>query len=209
MGSCAFRAGTLSELERPVGEWVFVDIGFARASKTCGYLLASANARNDVGAGCAVSYGELTKRLIEVARRPDGPVHIVLEAPLSAAFGGDGNPLGRAVEKRESKTRYWYVGLGCQVLVASLYLMKAILDATPAREIRLFEGLVSFKDGSAPSNHCADVEALRAVIWSGGRGGRFVEPEALACKGESRCGSTLALLGIDIEPPPIIEVVAG
>jgi hypothetical protein len=131
-----------------------------------------------------------------------------LEAPLSVAFGADGNPMGRSIEKQKGGTRYWYVGLGCSVLVANLYLLKAVSDAHPVREVRLYEGFVSFKNNAKRSSHIGDVQALKAVVWSGGReGGSFSEPIPLEGSRDARLTSTLALLGLDADPPPIIEGV--
>jgi len=87
------------------------------------------------------------------------------------------------------------------------YLLKAIADAKPQREVRLFEGLVSFKNRDEDSCHKSDVEAMKAVVWSTGEiGGKLCEPIPLPSKGESNITSTLALLGLDPTPPPIIVV---
>jgi hypothetical protein len=60
---------------------------------------------------------------------------------------------------------------------ASLSLLKAIADAKPQREVRLFEGLVSFKNRDEESCHKSDVEAMKEVVWSAGEiGGKLCEP---------------------------------
>jgi hypothetical protein len=205
------RAGTLDQLHQRGGDWVFVDLGFSRDNKTCGFLylpesLPLGSAKPDA---VALTFGALTKNVAEMVRQDGPPLHLVLEAPLSAAFGADGNPMGRSVEKQANKTRYWYAGLGCSVLVASLYLLKAIVDACPVREIRLFEGLVSFKDGTKPSDHIADVQILRDVVWSGGtQGGSFCEPAPLDSHRKASVVATLGLLGLEISPPPIVQGIA-
>lgn len=201
------RAGTMAELRQRGGDWAFVDVGFSRSSKTCGFLHVPGTAASR-GEPTAVTlrFGELVRKVVELAQQDGPPLHLVLEAPLSAAFGADGNPLGRSVEKQASATRYWYAGLGCSVLVASLYLLKAVSEARPAREVRLYEGFVSFKDSAKASNHVGDVQALKAVVWSGGLGGgAFHEPAPLEGYGNALVTSTLALLGLDANPPPIIE----
>ena len=208
MIASAIRAGTMSELHTREGDWAFVDLGFSRDGKTCGFLHEPATPTSGTEpAGKALKFGALTKTVVNLARQEGPPLHLVLEAPLSSAFGADGNPLGRSVEKQGKTTRYWYVGLGCSVLVASLYLLRAVMDAGPAREVRLFEGLVSFKDPTKRSDHVADVEALRTVVWSRGtRGGQFFEPAALTGHPDALVAPTLALLGLDTTPPPIIQV---
>lgn len=199
----------MAELHDLSADWVFVDMGFARGRKSCGYLFVPASAGAD-HAGLqaeSVTFGDLTQKLVALAAQDGVPLHLVLEAPLSAAFGGDANPVGRDCEKREAQTRYWYVGLGCSVLVASLYLLRALAASSPQRGVRIFEGLVSFKSRETPSNHKGDVESLRRVVWSGGtKGGCFRRPAALDTGGDNVIESTLALLGLDATPPPIVEV---
>jgi hypothetical protein len=124
----------------------------------------------------------------------------------SEPVGADGNPFGRFIEKRDKLTRYRYVGLGCSVLVASLYLLKAGKEADRLREIRLFEGLVSFKGSQARSSHIDDVLVLRDVIRSGGTdAGAFTMPLPLDEHRGTTLASTLALIGLDISPPPIVQ----
>ena len=51
-----------------------------------------------------------------------------------------GNPNGRAVEKEDSQTRYWYNGLGCGVMLAAMYLIRDLHKANISLPIRLFDG---------------------------------------------------------------------
>ena len=75
---------------------------------------------------------------------------LVIEAPLSVCFDANKNPKGRSIEKRDSATRYWYVGPGCVVMTAAMYLIRDIHEAAKqSPEIGrccLFEGFVSFKN---------------------------------------------------------------
>jgi hypothetical protein len=199
----------MAELHDRTADWLFVDMGFSRDRKSCGYLFvpASTGASEGGAQAEAVTFGVLTQKLVALAAQDGVPIHLVLEAPLSAAFGSDGNPLGRVCEKQDAKTRYWYAGLGCSVLVASLYLLRSLVASAPQREVRIFEGLVSFKSDTMPTDHVADVKDLMQVVWSGGTvGGRFRLPEALESGGDAVIESILALLGLDPTPPPIVEV---
>ncbi len=213
MHHAPIRAGTMDELLNPSGEWLFVDVGFSRSGRTCGLLAATVPAASGPSPGAsqpraeAATYGRAKYTIVSLGQQPGAPLHLVLEAPLSVAFGVDGNPIGRDGEKRGSTTRYWYVGLGCSVMVASLYLLEALAASRPKREVRLFEGLVSFKDRTESSDHIADVEALNRVVWSSGQtGGRYRVPAPQSDSGGSTIRSTLALLGLDPTPPPIVEV---
>ncbi len=156
--------GTMDQLKAPKGEWCFVDIGFAQSkNKSCGYLVATVGSDSD-GRPQNLNYGELGERLTELAGSGGDPLHLVIEAPVSAGFDAKGNPVGRSIEKHNTDHRYWYEGLGTSVLLATLYLFRRLIDADPAREVRIFEGFVSFKNSDEPSDHMADVEALKRVV---------------------------------------------
>lgn len=159
------RAGTLEELRPPTGDWTFVDLGFSTTRRSTGFL-SVVNGDWSLP-GKAITFGEATARLVRQVGEPGPPLHLVLEAPLSAFFDAQGNPVGREGERRGSQTRYWYAGLGCVVKVAALFLLEALARAERARELRVFEGFVSFKDKEIASNHVADVEALRRAVLAG------------------------------------------
>ena len=154
------RAGQLDEAHKGSGEWVFVDPGFAMdGRKSCGLLERSHKDKPDT-----LTFSELRGRLEALAVKGNDPINLVIEAPLSVAFSVSGNPAGRHFERRDGKSRYWYVGLGCSVLTSATYLLRAITEARPTREIRLFEGFVSFK-AKGKSDHCEDVRDLKRVVW--------------------------------------------
>lgn len=202
------RAGTEQELLQPQGaEWVFVDVGFSANSKSCGHLQIAGNSPwPNILSAQTCKFGQLKELLTKLVAGNNHtlPLNLVIEAPLSVAFGAKGNPCGRTCEKRDQQTRYWYVGLGCSVLVATQFLLDALRRASGNREVRLFEGLVSFKDGG-PSDHLKDVRDLAEVVRSGGKaGGRFIKPEPVDPKGTLR--SIGAILGVQFDPPWIVEV---
>jgi hypothetical protein len=194
------RSGTVSESTRRSGQWVFVDIGFASEKRSCGILVDDGDAR-------ALTFSDLQAELAALCTDGSSPLNLVIEAPLSVAFGSNGNPAGRSVEKRGGQSRYWYVGLGCSVLVATTYLLRSIVELPPSREIRLFEGLVSFKSKGIPSSHTDDVMALREVAWSlNATKGRIVRPDALAMGPGDRVISAFRVAAMDFGVPPIIVV---
>ncbi len=197
------RPGTLAEANQRSGEWVFVDLGFAEKAKSCGLLLGD-------GSPEEVSFSELKARLLEIVDSDRGPLNLLIEAPLSVAFNEHGNPTGRVIEKRESQTRYWYVGLGCSVLVAATYLLREIHDANPRREIRLFEGLASFKPKGVRSSHANDVINLRKVIFDGGSKSGFVVPaEKLAASSKHRVHSAFLVAEMDFGIPAVVALGGG
>jgi len=192
------RAATVAEVTRQSGPWAFVDLGFAEKSKSCGVAI-------DDEEPVEVRFSDLCRKLREEVQGGVGAMNLLLEAPLSATFDQLGNPTGRAVEKRGSTTRYWYVGLGCSVLVAATYLLRSLLPVTAHREVRLIEGLASFKPKGEASSHTGDVAALRDVAW--GRNpqlGRVVGPRELARHGDHRLESAFAVAGMDFGIPPVV-----
>lgn len=194
------RAGTLAEATRHSGEWVFVDLGFAEKAKSCGLLLGDGKPEE-------VSFSKLTARLLEIVASAQQPLNLLIEAPLSVAFNEHGNPTGRVIERRESRTRYWYVGLGCSVLVAATYLLRSIHEANPRSEIRLFEGLASFKPKGVRSSHSDDVLKLRKVIWdSGSKSGVIVPHEKLAASPKHRLLSAFLVAGMDFGVPAVVAL---
>lgn len=194
------RAGLLAEAKRSSGEWVFVDLGFAQAAKSCGFLVGDGNP-------VEVSFSQLRADMLQIVVSDGKPLNLLIEAPLSVAFNENGNPTGRLVERRGEQTRYWYVGLGCSVLVAATYLLRSIHDAPAKREIRLFEGFASFKPKGIRSSHRDDVLNLRRVIWEGdSKYGRIVPPGQLAASPAHRLQSAFLVAGMDFGVPPVVEL---
>jgi hypothetical protein len=192
------RAGTVSEISPSSGEWLILDIGFANKSASCGLLI---NEEQPV----ELRFNEAVERICGFIDSSTRPVNVLIEAPLSVAFDRNGNPTGRTVERQGSKTRYWYVGLGCTVMVAALYLMRAMTDVVSTSEVRLFEGFVSFKEKGSTSNHSRDVELLRKVVEDpSAYPGAIVEAKALRMTETDTLKSAFLVAGIDTGVPPII-----
>jgi hypothetical protein len=194
------RSGTLSEVNRESGDWLFVDLGFSRASRSCGILLGN-------GLPEEITFGQLLNRVTQAARHPGRQLCLLLEAPLSVAFTPHGNPTGRSLERRGAKTRYWYAGLGTAVLTAATYLLRAITASPPGRDILLFEGFASFKPKGQASSHTSDVTRLREVVW---RPATFtaaiVSPEQIAADPQDILTSAFAVAGMDYGIPPIVRI---
>ena len=90
-------------------------------------------------------------------------------------------------------------------MVASLYLMRAIVNVNPRVEVRLFEGFVSFKETGKKSNHSRDVELLREVVENPTQHpGAIIAPEALKMNESDKLESAFWVAGIDTGIPPII-----
>jgi hypothetical protein len=180
-------AGRVDEITED-GDWAIVDIGFSNKGKTCGLLLKD---RDGTFSATTVTFGvllsELTTRMKTTKR-----LNLIIEAPLSIAFDEKGNPVGRSFEKEGAETRYWYVGLGCCVLVAATHLLRALNSSRNECDVRLFEGFVSFKKTTGTpakeSPHIRDVKAL----WN-------------AVQRRETNATNLGLIGIDPSKPAEFE----
>ena len=198
------RAGTIDEIS-PEGEWLILDIGFSSTGSTCGLK----KNRDDP---VELQFGEVKEKICHSVRDSRQPVNLVIEAPLSVAFNKQGNPKGRRFEKQrdqttgKSNTRYWYYNGGCGVMVAALYLIRAISEMPQSVETRLFEGFVSFKSGTAISNHSRDVELLRKIIDhpEENRDKIFTESKDIKMDETDDLKSAFLVAGIDTGIPPVI-----
>lgn len=197
------RSGCVEEAHPESGEWAFVDLGFAGdGKKTCCLLVAGGDPRLYTFAG-------LIAVLKSMLAEEDRPLNLVLEAPLSVAFSQQGNPVGRVIEKRGGQTRYWYVGLGCSVLTSAMYLFRELAESPPAREVRLFEGFVSFKPKNMASDHSADVQCLQDVIWRVPGAGYLASSASLSINSEHVLKSAFAVCGLDYGVPPVVVADGG
>jgi len=178
------------------GTWLFLDIGFSEKRESSGVLIQGAEPTRK-------TFGEVVKT-IKHESSIHGILNLVIESPLSVAFDKtSGNPVGRSIEKQDQKTRYWYTGPGCTVMVATLYLMKAVLSTNQKGEIRLFEGFISYKDGK--TDDLDDVRRLRDTVKeSKNLADCIINPSNLASKG-SEIKSAFEIMGFDFGIPPIIK----
>lgn len=194
------RSGTVKEAVRKSGEWLFIDIGFSSKKSTCGYAFQNEEAQE-------ITFAKLKSVVCSKLVTGNQPLNLVIEAPLSVAFNSDGNPIGRAIEKQGKNTRYWYVGLGCSVLVATMYLIRGISSVHPQREIRLFEGFASFKEKGVKNSHRKDVSALRRIVFAeDGANGSIVASEKLAQSTTDELIFAFSVLGLNFGIPPVIVV---
>ena len=181
-------------------EWVFVDMGFSQKKKSCGIAVGDSEPQE-------VLFSSLAPQILNVISKGCGPLNLLIEAPLSVAFDAEGNPTGRRIEKRGSDTRYWYVGPGCAVLVATTYLLRELDEANLPRQVRLIEGFVSFKEQGISSSHTNDVADLRNIAWGRDQTpGRVVGPNGLKVEKDDFLCSAFAVSGMDLGVPPVVMV---
>jgi hypothetical protein len=193
------RAGKANEVVWGNGIWIFLDIGFSCKGKTCGLLIGRESPKRFTFNG---AYKEICRHITQAK----DPVNLVIEAPLSVVFDKKGNPTGRKFERHERKTRYWYCGLGCGVMVAAIYLIRNLERASRRKEVRLFEGFVSFKDGNDKSDHLQDVIRLRSLVKaSKSRNRSIIPPDQFKyCNGD-QLSSAFTVAGLRIGVPPVLQ----
>lgn len=198
------RAGSVGEINKDSGDWMIVDLGFSAKRPSCGIWTKADGA--DV-----VEFGVLVKRVIAEAQKADSvPLNLLLEAPLSVAFKRNGNPTRRLCDTRDSKHRDWYVNAGATTLIAADHLLRNLNGCQIHREVRLFEGFVSFKD---PKNEAArsakrvnpherDVLLLKNAVWNPNMACIFTPGELQQKEGDT-VQSAFAFLCKDLVPPVI------
>jgi hypothetical protein len=192
-----FEPGTERQIEWADGNWIFLDIGFSGTQKTCGLAIG------DTEPHC-VDFAEGQKRIIEHLAGAKSWTNLVIEAPLSVCFR-KGLPALRSVERRDGKNRFWYVGPGCGVMVASMYLIKAIQTASPPNGVRLFEAFVSYKQANVKSDHKREAGLLREVVRDPkGRLAPIVSAEQLKEREDDELISAFRVIGMDCGVPAVI-----
>ena len=193
-------SGEASDISWSNGTWLILDVGFSNTQKSCGILLGDGEAE-------CLTFSDAINEVIEIASRLP-LLNLVIEAPLSVTFDKFGNPKSRSMEKEGGKNRLWYVGPGCAVLVAGMYLIKELYDSHPSGDVRLFEGFVSYKSKGTKSNHSKDVELLREVIKAvKNKSCRIIKPEEIKTDPGDTIKSAFEVMNLaDIGIPPIIKV---
>lgn len=193
------EAGTASQVAWGDGNWVFLDIGFSRDARSCGILIGEGEPDSE-------QFGRAKRRILLLAEAARSPLNLVIEAPLSVCFSAAGNPKGRSIEKEGSKTRYWYNGLGCAVMVAAMYLIRDLWNARLAAAVRLFEGFVSYKDRLVPSNHAHDARRLREVVRDPVKHSSCIfSPEKLKQDSADELFSAFCVAGLDCGVPVVLK----
>lgn len=166
-------AGTIDDISLDSNEWLVIDIGYARSRPT------NAIWRSD-GTLRSLYFRQVRPFVIETAGlNPDQPLHLAIEAPLSATFDGDGEPTTRPCDEwltpgaTKPDTRLWCANAGASTLVLAEFLLGDLYEENIGpRLIKLYEGHVSFKYGEnhssrfpqAEDNHQADVLAIKHEI---------------------------------------------
>ena len=191
--------GVREQARRDSGQWVFVDIGFSGSSKSCGIAIGDSQPRD-------LRYSDMVSRIARELEAGASPVNLLIEAPLSVAFNASGNPTGRTIEKKGRQTRYWYVGAGAAMLLATTHLLRCLNDMRPSREVRLFEGFASFKSRGRRSSHADDVSNLRSIVWGGSHKGTIVEAGRLKMRNDDILVSAFAVSGMDFGIPAVVVV---
>jgi hypothetical protein len=123
---------------------------------------------------------------------------------ISVSFR-NGRPAPRSIERRDGKNRFWYIGPGCAVMVAAMYLMKAIGAAAPPNGVRLFEALISYKASGVKSDHMREAELLRDAVRDPKRQPvQIVSADHLREQNNDKLVSAFDVIGLDCGLPAVV-----
>ena len=163
-------AGRKGQINGDSGDWLIVDIGMSMEEPSCGVWYGP-------GTLDAIEFRKLKELVISKAKDcTQPPLNLLIEAPLSVAFRLNGNPGRRACDTYSKEYRDWHHNAGAATLLAAQFLLRELYEChTRRREVRLFEGHVSFKsegdkrlkemDKDRAESHKRDVLALKNAVW--------------------------------------------
>lgn len=154
---------------------VAVDIGFSKAgghstgfaTDSPDYAIKRVKTKVDVRIWHEnLSFAEAIQQTASVFRRwlPEHPAVLIVEAPLSENFDGDGNPKHRGAFEVSTP---WYHRAGALTALAGCYFLKKLAEALDdvERTIHLVEGFVTGRDSG---NHRVVAKNLLSTWRSGG-----------------------------------------
>ena len=204
-------AGTMDDISLDSNEWLIIDIGYKRSRPSNGIWRSG-------GTLTSMYFRRVKPFVIEtVGLNPGQPLHLAIEAPLSAAFGNDGEPTTRPCDEwpipdaAKPDTRLWCANAGASTLVLAEFLLRDLHEEIIGpRLIKLFEGHVTFKYGKthrsrfpqARNNHQADVLAIKHEIEHRTEANIFDEAR-LRRDQNSTLKSPFGFLNEDLIPPVI------
>ena len=193
-------AGTAEQISWGGGSWICLDIGFSSTKKSCGLIIGDGEAK-------CVDFADAQARIVQHVSTANSVVNLVIEAPLSVAFR-NGLPVPRSIERKDDKSRAWYVGPGCAVMVAAMYLIKEIASACSGRELRLFEAFISYKEPGLKSDHAKEAQMLRDIVRGQKRGPdiRIIGANELKQRAEDQLASAFSVMGMDCGVPAVLMI---
>ena len=196
------ESGTADQIRWDDDTWIIWDVGFGEDVKSSGLLLPRSEPRR--------FRFECAKQLIvEHIKNTRTLTNLVIEAPLSVCFNQHGNPTPRRCVERvevdgKIQFRRWYQVGG--IIIAAMYVIRAIAEAAPNAKVRLFEGFVSYKTKGRSSDHCGDVLLLRDVIQQPERFAACTySMESLRGDLNNRIESAFKVCGLDCGVPVVIK----
>jgi hypothetical protein len=155
------RAGTYDEIHHDSGLWVIVDVGLSK-NRTTGLLIGDGPAKNR-------TFAEARSEIVAAIEGSDRPVNLMLEAPTSLAFDKKGNPMPRFFEQAgafgDHTSRAWNVQPAPGVILGGLLQLRSLWDARERLpDVRIFEGVATFRPRGKTGEHREDVESLRCAV---------------------------------------------
>ena len=201
-------AGEQGQIRSDSGDWLIVDIGMRMNRSTCGVWYSP-------GTLDKITFGALKELVIRKAKCCDKPpLNLLIEAPLSGAWQLNGNPGRRECDAWGEKHSDWHHGPGATTLLAAQFLLRELYECqTRQREVRLFEGHVSFKSAEdkrleekdETDSDKRDALALKKAVWHETRREIF-EPDQLVEGSDLKIEAPFPFFDKNLVPP-VIRVI--
>ena len=193
------EAGLHSQITWGEGNWVFLDIGFSRDARSCGVLMGDGNP-------ASAKFGEAKRLILARTKAAQAPLNLVIEAPLSVCSMPPETQKVDPSRKRVARHVTGTYGTGCSVMVAAIYLVRDLENGRLDYPVRLFEGFISYKDPSVPSDHERDVLLLREVVRDPDKfKDSLFSPEQLKQNSTDELLSAFRVAGYHFGIPPVIK----
>lgn len=196
------RAGAHSEIRPDSGLWVIVDVGLSK-NKTTGLLVGNGPAKN-------LTFAEAREEISNAIQRSEMPVNLMIEAPTSLAFDRRGNPMPRFFEASgvfgDNGSRSWNTQPAPGVILAGLLQLRPLWDARERLpEVRIFEGVATFRPRGTTGDHREDVTNLSRMVAQPDPQFVFDAP-TIQSRTDGNVVSLFPICGMDVGIAPAIVV---
>jgi hypothetical protein len=158
--------GEMNERARGLRPAIAVDLGFSGKHETTGISVLLAEREGFPFAAKCFTFAGAVEQTAQ-SLKGSSEAALIIEAPLSACFGSNGNPSPRAPfelrrHKGKNASRYWYSGAGAATMLAAVFFLReldcALSEFDHQGEIHIFEGFLSFK--TKGTDHAQDASRL-------------------------------------------------
>lgn len=196
--------------ENPV---IAIDLGMSERKRTTGFAYSPDSLFVLKATSFNATIGECTTRVCDLIRekKEHSKVALIIEAPLSFAFDGSGNPTARRPIEVTDQERPWHHQPACGLgLIAVLFLRRILDELQPIKRdvtLHVFEGFISgeITEVGPPAKHRSHLRDAHNLVTA------FQDKGHVLVSVTGATGSLLPLVrdSIDNRIPAIIQVSQG